>query len=181
MLIVVVGGALLAERMVTLMSDDNEIVEPSAGQRTRPRVNVTASDAGAESTSALTVQIERLDARQRGLSERSEAVALPATGSAVLFDAISWQRVGPIAPPSNAAPSPPPPPVAPAFPYAYLGGLLEDGVRTTFYTKGDRVLPVKTGDTVDAVYRVDQMNEKQMTLTYLPLNQSQTVALGSAR
>ena len=181
MLIVVVGGALLAERMVTLMSDDNEIVEPSAGQRTRPRANVTASDAGAESTSALTVQIERLDARQRALSERSEAVALPATGSAALFDAISWQRVGPIAPPSNAAPSPPPPPVAPAFPYAYLGGLLEDGVRTTFFTKGDRVLPVKTGDTVDAVYRVDQMNEKQMTLTYLPLNQSQTVALGSAR
>ena len=44
-----------------------------------------------------------------------------------------------------------------------------------------RVLPVKAGDTVDAVYRVDQMTETLMTLTYLPLNQSLTLALRSRR
>ncbi|MBX9792743.1 MAG: hypothetical protein K2Y02_00445, partial [Burkholderiaceae bacterium] len=117
--------------------------------------------------------------RQRSLVDRDASRAGNSTAGD-LFEPVAWQSVAALAQAAAAAP-PPPQPVAPPFPYAYLGGLLEDGVRTTFFTQGDRVLPVKAGDTVDAVYRVDQMTEKQMTLTYLPLNQSLTLALGNAR
>lgn len=163
MLIVVVGSALIGERVVTLMSGDSEVVEPATGKRATPRAKAGSGESGAaDGRSAATVQLERLEARQRSLVDRDASRAGNSTAGD-LFEPVAWQSV------------------APAFPYAYLGGLLEDGVRTTFFTQGDRVLPVKAGDTVDAVYRVDQMTEKQMTLTYLPLNQSLTLALGNAR
>lgn len=181
MLIVVVGSALIGERVVTLMSDGDEVVEPTAAKRPRTQARPASSDAGAGTSSAGSVQFERLDARQRALADGADALAARDSAARALFEPVAWQSAAALAQASAAPPPPPPKPVAPPFPYAYLGGLLEDGVRTTFFTRGDRVLPVKAGDTVDAVYRVDQMTEKQMTLTYLPLNQSLTLALGSAR
>ena len=172
MLIVVVGSALIGERVVALMGSDDQVVEPAAPSASRLRAppRATASNA-APDASAVGVQLGRLDARQRALADDADADGVQ---QKTLFDAVSWQP-----PAAKADTAPPPKPVAPPFPYAYLGGLSEDGVRTTFFTQGDRVLPVKAGDTVDAVYRVEQMNEKHMTLTYLPLNQSLTVTFRS--
>lgn len=179
-LIVVVGSALIGERVMTLMSDGAEVVEPAVASRGKPRSTLASSAAATTPPSATVVQLERLAARQRALADASAAAAPARTPQAALFEPVAWLSAAAIA--QAAAPPPPPPmPVVPPFPYAYLGGLLEDGVRTNFFTKGDRVLPVQAGDTVDALYRVDQMTEKQMTLTYLPLNQSLTLALGSAR
>ena len=180
MLIVVVGSALIGERVVTLTSDGDEAAEPAAVKRPRSQGRPASSEVDAGASSADTVQAERLDARQRALADGADAAGARSSAARALFEPVAWPSAAARVQ-ASAPPPPPPKPLAPPFPYAYLGGLLEDGVRTTFFTKGDRVLPVKTGDTVDAVYRVDQMNEKQMTLTYLPLNQSQTVALGSAR
>lgn len=167
-LVIVIGSALIGERVVALMAGDDEVVAPVSHARSRPRAE--PAPAGADSANAE-VRIDRLVARQQALEADADD-APPAN----LFDAVSWQppAVKEVAPP-------PPPPAAPPFPYAYLGGLSEDGVRTAFFTQGDRVLPVKAGDTVDAAYRVDQMNEKQMTLTYLPLNQTLTVTLRSGQ
>ena len=173
-LIVVVGSALIGERVVALLGDGAEVVAPSANSPTRLRAKSrdTASNA-APDASAVGVQLGRLDARQRSLADDADDdSAAPTT----LFDAVSWQP-----PAAEVVAEPPPDPVAPPFPYAYLGGLSEEGVRTTFFTQGDRVLPDKAGDTVDAVYRVEQMNEQHMTLTYLPLNESLTVTFRSGR
>ena len=180
MLIVVVGSALIGERVVTLMSDGDEAVEPAAVKRPRSQGRPASSEVDPSASSADTVQAERLDARQRALADGADAAAARSSAARALFEPVAWPSAAARAQ-ASAPPPPPPKPLAPPFPYAYLGGLLEDGVRTTFFTKGDRVLPVKAGDTVDAVYRVDQMTEKHMTLTYLPLNQSLTLALGSAR
>ena len=171
-LIVVVGSALIGERVVALMGDDAEVVEPTAApsSRLRAKPRSTASNASPDA-SVIAVQLGRLDARQRSLADDADA---DGASQASLFDPVSWQP-----PAAKVVAEPPPAPVAPPFPYAYLGGLSEDGVRTTFFTQGDRVLPVKAGDTVDAVYRVEQMNEKHMTLTYLPLNESMTVTFRS--
>ncbi|MEI7465125.1 MAG: hypothetical protein WCJ87_07260 [Burkholderiales bacterium] len=171
-LIVVVGSALIGERVVALMGSDAEVVEPSAKSPTRLRAKsrTTASNAAPDG-SAIGVQLGRLDARQRSLGDDAD---VESTTQASLFGAVSWQP-----PAAKVVAEPPPAPVAPPFPYAYMGGLSEDGVRTTFFTQGDRVLPVKAGDTIDAVYRVEQMNEKHMTLTYLPLNQSMTITFRS--
>lgn len=205
--IVVVGSALIAGRVVALMDGASEdgtsedgtsegsavvrAVEPRtsdqragrpASAEAPPR---SAAKSAAESVSMAAesraagpqVRLDRLAARQRALAADDESAdaAPPA-----LFGAVSWQ---PSPPPAQRAAetAPPPPPVAPPFPYAYLGGLSEDGVRTAFFTQGERVLPVKAGDTVDAVYRIDQMTEKLMTLTYLPLKQSLSLALGGKR
>lgn len=176
--IVLVGSALIGERVIALMAGEAEVVDavarPANSQRGRAQAATSALSAGPQ---ASAVQLERLASRQRAL-DRVDRDAEPATASG--FDPASWQPL-PSQAQAAAAAEPPAAPVAPPFPYAYLGGLSENGVRTTFFTQGERVLPVKAGDTVDAVYRVDQMTETLMTLTYLPLNQSLTLALRSHR
>ncbi len=166
LLIVVVGSALIGERVVALMGDDASVVEPTTRAPNRPRTVQRPSSSNPAESLAARVQLDRLDSTRQALSGDADA---DDESPAVVFDAVSWQ---PLAVKADTPPTPPPKPVAPPFPYAYLGGLSEDGVRTTFFNQADRVLPVKAGDTVDAVYRVEQMNEKNMTLTYLPLNQS---------
>jgi len=176
MLVVAVGGALLVERVVALAGEDVEISGPvqakrvPASESNRPN-RVDTADAPASGG----VQLDRLAARQAEM----QGLALAAAGSAsqpMLFDSVSW-----LPPSPKVVASPPPKPVPPPFPYAYMGGLSEDGVRTSFFTQGERVLPVKSGDTIDSVYRVDQMTDKNMTLTYLPLNETLIVALGAGR
>jgi hypothetical protein len=178
-LVVLVGSALIGERVVSLaageVAADNAVVEPAAGKarRARPAAALAAAAGTTAATTAATttadasrVQLDRLDARQRSLATDTVDAGMR---RATLFAPLSWH---PPPPKAIAVAKPAPPkPVAPPFPYVYLGGLLEDGVRTTFFTQGNRVLSVKAGDTIDAVYRVDQMTEKQMMLTYLPLNE----------
>lgn len=172
--IVVVGSALIGVRVIALMGGDAEVIDavakPANDQRVRSKAPVSP-------LSASDVQLERLVARQRAL-DSADRDADPAAANG--FDPTSWRPL-PSPAQAMAVAEPAPAPVAPPFPYAYLGGLSEDGVRTTFFTQGERVLPVKAGDTVDAVYRVDQMTETQMTLTYLPLNQSLSLPLRSRR
>jgi len=170
-LIVAIGGALLVARVFALASDDTEIAGPAQAKAVRANAG---RETAAVVAAASSVQLDRLarhEARQQAMP-----AAPPAASQPVLFDTVSWQP-----PPPKVVEAPPPKPVAPPFPYAYLGGLSEDGVRTSFFTKGERVLPVKAGDTIDAVFRVDEMTDKQMTLTYLPLNETLVVALGGGR
>jgi hypothetical protein len=166
--VVVLGGALIAERVIELSGADEPVVEAAAPRRVR---SAAAAAEGQGGDTAL--RLDRLDDRQRTLlasAQSAKAVQPP------LFKEVDWT------PPAPREPSTPPPkPVAPPFPYAYMGKLLEDGVTTAFFTKGNRVIPVKAGDTVDAVFRVDQMTSQQMKLTYLPLNETLVLALGGPR
>lgn len=175
MLIVAIGSGLLVERVVALASDDVEISGPVQARRSRAGEadKPITGEAVDSSATAGSVQLDRLEARQRAGQDTAKPTA-PHASQPALFDTVSW-----LPPPPKAVASPPPQPVAPPFPYAYMGGLSEDGVRTSFFMQGDRVLPVKAGDTIDATYRIDQMTDKQMTLTYLPLNETLVVALGA--
>ncbi len=175
MLIVAVGGALLVARVFALASGDAEIAGPVQAKpaRSSPRGSAEPSDAPASAAGA--VRLDRL-AQHEARQQAAPTAAQPAASQPVLFDTVSWQP-----PPPKVEALPRPKPVTPPFPYAYMGGLSEDGVHTAFFTKGERVLPVKAGDTIDAIYRVDQMTDKQMTLTYLPLNETLVVALGGGR
>lgn len=160
-LIVLVGGALLVERLVSLANAGTEVVEPVRGR-----------SVGAPATASApppTIRTDVLTAHRDALAED------PVPRSP--FEPVAW----PTAVAAQAAEPPAPKPVAPPFPYVYMGGMVDDGVQTAFFVKGDRVLPVKTGDTVDAAYRVDRLDEKQMTLTYLPLNEPMVLHLGRSR
>ncbi len=171
MLIVAVGGALLVARVFALAGDDAEIAGPV---QAKPARSSPAREAPSVAGGASSVRLDRL--AQHEARQQAVPASQPAASQPVLFGTVSWQP-----PPPKVVAPPPPKPVTPPFPYAYLGGLSEDGERTSFFTKGERVLPVKAGDTIDAVYRVDQMTDKQMTLTYLPLNETLVVALGGGR
>ncbi|MBL0726172.1 hypothetical protein [Piscinibacter sp. HJYY11] len=169
MLVVAVGSVLLVQKVVALSGDDTP--EPELTRPTRERAPADAPRAPA-SASMARVQLDRLS--QRAAPPASAARAAEHGG---LFEIVGWAPPAP-----KTAPLPPPPkPTAPQFPYPYMGGLSEDGVRTAFFMKGERVLPVKAGDVVDAAYRIDEMNDQQMTLTYLPLNETMTVALEGGR
>ena len=165
-----VVGAVVKERATRIAGDN--------AQATRARSTGGAAPGGAEA------DLARLDRWQRGLAASARSVEGAVEGDAGPgsdpFSPVAWA-----APAASAARAavvvlpPPPPPVAPPFPYAYVGGLVEDGVRTLFFAKGERVLPVRAGDVVDTTYRIDEVEEKQMKLTYMPMNQSAVVALRS--
>lgn len=78
-----------------------------------------------------------------------------------------------------AAEPPPPPPQAPPLPFVYVGMLAEESRTTVFLSQGARDIAVRSGDTIDNTYRVDAVTPDRIDLTYLPLNQRQTLPLGS--
>jgi len=169
-LVASIGFGLVVERGIASGGDDD-----AAPARDSPAQTVrgASAPAGEAAGPATALQLGRLAVRRRAAASDAAASAAGETP----FEPISWQPAAA----SEPAPPPPPPPEAPLFPYACIGGLTEDGVRTAFFQRGDRVLSVRPGDTIDGTWHVDQLDEQLMTLTYLPLQQSQDVSLGSGR
>ena len=176
-LIVVVGSALIGERVYSLAANERDDAVKVVVPKRPERSAAANSEADRASAAPAELRLDRLDARQKALSIAVTATATAKRAEAErlgLFDAVAWQV------PTTKAPPPPPSPkpVPPPFGYAYMGGLTEDGVRTAFFTQGERIIAVKVGDTVDAAFRIDKMTEKQMTLTYRPLNETLVLAIG---
>jgi hypothetical protein len=113
-----------------------------------------------------------------GLQPRS---ALAGDGHA--FARLSWLPPPPPPPPPPVtAPVPPPPPTAPALPFTFVG-MVERGADKpqAFLSKGDSLLIVAAGDLVDGnTYRVESLSPSQVVLTYLPLDQRQTIDVSGA-
>jgi hypothetical protein len=63
-------------------------------------------------------------------------------------------------------------PVAPPLPYRYIGKLIEDGRLEVILLRGAEQFTVAAAGPLDAEYRVDEVNEKRIAFTYLPLNAS---------
>jgi hypothetical protein len=89
-------------------------------------------------------------------------------------------------PPVVAAPVAPPPvveakPVAPPLPYRYFGRMTTtEGQTLTFLSRDEALVPVKVAAVLDGTYRVDAISDKQVLLTYLPLNEQMVVQAQSA-
>jgi hypothetical protein len=86
----------------------------------------------------------------------------------------------PQATPAFEAPPPPPAPTAPPLPFTVLGKQHESDVWRVFLSIEDRLFVVKAGDMIDDTYRVESIELPVLTLTYLPLNERQTLAIGGA-
>lgn len=82
-------------------------------------------------------------------------------------------------PPAPALPPPPPPLSAPPLPFVYLGKMVEDGATVVFLGKQDNNYSVRAGDTLDKLYRLEKIDDQAITLVYLPLDQQQTLFIGS--
>jgi hypothetical protein len=81
-------------------------------------------------------------------------------------------------PASEVAPPPPPPPQAPPLPFSYMGKLAEGESTTVFLSMGDRNLVVRPGDVIDNNYRVEEVTDAAVVLTYLPLTVQQSLPIG---
>lgn len=72
---------------------------------------------------------------------------------------------------------PPPPPQAPPLPFTYVGRLTEPDRTTVFLSTGSRDIAAAVGETIDGTYRVDAVTATRVELTYLPLDQRQSLTL----
>ena len=93
------------------------------------------------------------------------------------FDSHEWR---PSSPGTAAVVAPPPPPVAPPMPYQFSGALVSEGQLQIFLAKGDSIISVGLGETIEGGYRVDAIDERQITLTYLPLEQKQVIPVSTS-
>jgi hypothetical protein len=140
-----------------------ETTQPGAGEG--PQLAVTAAP---QPDTASSIESQpRIDFPRR---------AGPAKSEASLFSEHSWYVPPP--PPPPAKPVPPPPPTAPPLPFSFLGSYSPSGSGAVYYlVRGDQVLDVKIGDTLDGVYSVDAVQNDELQLTYLPLKQRQALSL----
>jgi len=65
------------------------------------------------------------------------------------------------------------------MPYRFAGKLLQDGKLQVFLSKGDATIPVREGETLDGIYRVESIGEDRITLVYLPLKHKETIPVFS--
>ena len=96
---------------------------------------------------------------------------MAAEASADLFAAKSWY----VAPP----PPPTPKPVAPPFPFVFAGSMRDSAGVILFVAQGERNFIVRKGETIAAIYRLDDIAENEAVFTYLPLHEKQSLAIGT--
>lgn len=93
-----------------------------------------------------------------------------------------FQRASFNPPPVIAAPPPPPPappaPRAPPLPFSFVG-LVERGTEqpTAFLARGEELIVVTAGETLDRNYRVESMTPTEIVFTYMPLKERQTLTV----
>ncbi len=165
LLFAVVGGAAVALAYALAPaseSDDADLTAQRGGHATAPR--------------AKAVKPIALTAPQREpITERPAA------------DPFTQVSFVPPPPPPPPAPPPPPPlppvvPKAPPLPFSFVGLLEKGGPKpTAFLARGDALLIVAAGDVIDSSYRIESLSEREIVVTYLPLNERQSLAATGGR
>lgn len=98
--------------------------------------------------------------------------APPATAAPVHVQSV----VAPVATEAPTVTLPAPPPL----PFKVVGQARDDAGPIAFLQHGDDNLVVRPGDRIGDAYRLDQIDAKSLTLTYLPLNSVQTLEMAAS-
>ena len=122
---------------------------------------------------AVTPMSEQTASAPAGLPPLGERFERPQGATKVenLFAAKSWIPASP----KLAASAP----VAPPFPYAIAGNLVDNGVMTVVFTKQNQHFVLRVGEVLENTYRLDGIDSRSIAVTYLPLGQQQTLPLGA--
>lgn len=91
-----------------------------------------------------------------------------------IFVSQSWTPPPPPPPP----PAPAPPPSAPPLPFTYLGKKIEDGKWEVYLARGEQTYVVREQSIIEGIYQVQAIAPPELSLTYLPLQQRQTMTIG---
>lgn len=118
-------------------------------------------------------QVPQPESRFAALPQR-EPIGKPASP---LFSPQSWQ---PAPQPAAAQPAQVAAPSAPAMPYRVAGRVFQDGALHIILARGDTVLNVREGDTLDGTYQVEKIQPERVTLVYLPLGVREYLVINSA-
>lgn len=153
-------------------------VPPMASLANRPRASIperpNASIAQAAGKAAVLTALEPLIPRQQLYPQGASK-----TSSKDLFASGSWT-----APPKPVTPSPfmpPPLPSAPPLPFAFIGKKLEGTTWEVYVTRGEQSFVLRQGSVIDNTYRIHAVTPPSMNLIYLPLGQTQTLAIGESQ
>jgi hypothetical protein len=86
------------------------------------------------------------------------------------FAARSWAPPAPKPAAAPAAVAVAAPPAPPPMPYRVAGRVSRGGESQVLLARGDAVLPVRVGDTLDGGYRVEAIEPERVTLLYVALD-----------
>ncbi|HWW04564.1 hypothetical protein [Collimonas sp.] len=166
--LVLAAGALAAygAMMFSGGSAESKLIEPVTRTANNPQAASKQSTSNQAAAAAALPKTITLPARTN----------LEQAGANNLFAANSWLPPPP-PPPKEEPPPPPPPPTAPPLPFNFVGLLQDQAKPTAFLAKDDQLLLVTAGDTVEGSYRIDSVSAKEIVLTYLPLNQRQSILI----
>jgi hypothetical protein len=152
--------------------DDAGVVAPAQERSARPRASAAGTGTHAAAGDIDLKRLQRDPSTDPGTDlfrPRNFAPAPPPARK-------------PLAQPASVAleappPAAPPPPV----PFSYIGRLAEGSQTTVFLAAGDRNLVVRAGDVIDNTYKVEEIGQSVLVLTYLPQNVKQTMPIGVPR
>lgn len=174
---VMLGLVLLVTIVAAWLSpepDANSVtLNPKAAIRQK---NVPGSIAVATNKNHAETPVDVLNIHPRDLSEDGEPDEIG------LFSSTQWSATNKPIPIIVSAPSViTPPPQAPLLPFNVLGKYVDTNGAVIFLQHNDQNLVVRVGDTIADQYKVESLTGSTLTLRYLPLNQLQTLAVGSTQ
>lgn len=149
----------------------NAVIPTSRTTTTAPSQNVR-SDSGTNAATPATLEaLLARDLLYPRVKSNSAGTDLFASGS--------WT---PPPPPRIAPPVlPPPAPTAPALPFTYIGKKLEGGSWEVYVARGEQSFVLRPGSMIESTYRVHSIVPPSLSLIYLPLGQTQTLAIGESQ
>lgn len=92
-------------------------------------------------------------------------------------EAVKVAAPPPITQAAEAPPPPAGPPAAPPFPYTLIGRVEDGPLIQALLSSPRRTLGVKAKDVIDGQWRVDAVDARGVTLTWLPGGQALTLAM----
>jgi hypothetical protein len=168
-----IGALALTLAAVRWADKLTDVPEASAGAvaEAAPRAQASAGSANAQLPPALDLnKLQRAPVIDPGGDPFGARSFRPAPPKA---------KVAPAAAAAAVTAAPPPAPQAPPLPFSYIGRLSEDRDTTVFLAMGERNLVVKPGDVIDNTYKLEEVSDSVVVLTYLPLSQRQTLSIGA--
>ena len=163
------GAAFYGSSRLAATDSADDVVAPVARAEAARVEPATSGAARAESAEPARVAVADTGAAGRA--------AVPA-GVASARAPIEVNRTADAFPSMVWTPPPPPPPTAPSLPFKFVGMIEQKSDRpAAFLAKGDALHIVRVGDVVDSTYRVDSLSPTQIVVTYLPLNQRQSLSV----
>jgi hypothetical protein len=153
-----------------------QVSEPAA----RPGSAATATPAARTATTARPSDKRKRPITILALQPRATLIGRNDAQSAAGLFAHQTNVPPPPPPAAKVAAAPPPAPTLPPLPFVYLGKKYENAKWEVYLSIGDQTYFVREGSVVEKNYMIKEIKPPTMTITFIPMKQVQTLAVGEA-